>query len=268
MTFNNGCNPECDGSRFNYFYQQKLLLMIDGCSKCWPTCKHSCGKKRICKLTTFYLQNELLQPERCIVQRPKRPNRAWLYGKIMDGTVRACVWRHSLVSKMGRFCSSSNNCDNNNKPHTIGSKVDGRVLSREDQSLDFCHMEASRTLCTESKLQHDKAKLAIETKCFLDSILLKCSYSAINKSPALPNIQIFGFKSRVHMLVLMYASSGAYKIGHSINRWDTQCWAVYIFGTTHWQITPCPFFSLSVCLQNESIDGCPALQQATAQTPS
>lgn len=101
--------------------------------------------------------------------------------------------------------------NNNNKPHTVGSKVDGRVLSREDQSLDFCHIEASRTLCTESKLQHDKVKLAIETKCSLDSILLKSNYPTINNRPALPNMQISGIKARVYTLALvdsgLYASS-------------------------------------------------------------
>ncbi|KAK4514171.1 uncharacterized protein ATC70_001758 [Mucor velutinosus] len=80
--------------------------------------------------------------------------------------------------------------NNNNKSHTIGCKIDGRILYKDNQSIDLCHIEASKTACTESKLQNDKVKLAIETKCSLDSIISKSTHPTFKKRKTIKSNQI------------------------------------------------------------------------------
>ncbi|KAL9537803.1 hypothetical protein MBANPS3_011445 [Mucor bainieri] len=101
--------------------------------------------------------------------------------------------------------------NNNNKSHTIGCKIDGRILYKDNQSIDFCHMEASKTKCTESKVQKDKVKLAIETKCSLDSIISKSTQPTLKRSITLPNLVISGIEAQANSLALvdygLYVSS-------------------------------------------------------------
>lgn len=125
---------------------------------------------------------------------------AWI---IADSLGRIC-W--GLLPLLEIHCPSSQSLSM--AFQSTGSRVS--ILSREDNSLAFCHMEASRTVCAGSKLQHDKVKLAIETKCSLDNILLKSCYPADNNSPALPSIQICGTKSRVSILALVDSGLYAY----------------------------------------------------------
>lgn len=66
--------------------------------------------------------------------------------------------------------------NNNDKPHTIGCKVDGRLCIVDKahiDDIDICHFETARSTKNNKKIRDDKAKLAIETKCLIDNVFLQ-----------------------------------------------------------------------------------------------
>lgn len=73
---------------------------------------------------------------------------------------------------------------------------------------------ASKGTSLDSKITLDKAKLAIETKCSLDDIILK---SQSNGTDALPNIQISGIEAVVNSLKLVDHGLCVYSSNYDIS---------------------------------------------------
>ncbi|KAI8639955.1 hypothetical protein BD408DRAFT_420610 [Parasitella parasitica] len=107
--------------------------------------------------------------------------------------------------------------NNGKKPNTIGCKVDGRILVKASETLDLCHIEASKAISPAQKTLQDKAKLAIETKCTLDDILSRTSISASPNCHIVPNMQLSGLLAYVHSLKLVDAGLYTYSHGYDLS---------------------------------------------------
>lgn len=92
--------------------------------------------------------------------------------------------------------------NNDNMPHTIGCKVDGRIVCKVSKVVDTCHIEAARASVDSGKIYNDKFKLAAETKCSIDDIAMSVK---LEKTTAIimNNMQIFGIQAEVCSLKLI-----------------------------------------------------------------
>lgn len=84
--------------------------------------------------------------------------------------------------------------NNDNKPHTIGCKVDGRVVCQVSKVVDTCHIESARASADFGKVVSDKCKLAVESKCTIDDIVVSGKLTK-KRSISMQNLQIFGLQA-------------------------------------------------------------------------
>ncbi|GAA5816876.1 hypothetical protein MFLAVUS_010410 [Mucor flavus] len=92
--------------------------------------------------------------------------------------------------------------NNDNKPHTIGCKVDGRIVCKVSEVVDTCHVEAARASSSLDKIHSDKFKLAAESKCTIDDMVMSGKLKN-QKAIILQNMQIFGILAEVCTLKLI-----------------------------------------------------------------
>jgi hypothetical protein len=84
--------------------------------------------------------------------------------------------------------------NNNNKPHTIGCKVDGRIVCQVSKVVDTCHVESARASADFGKVISDKFKLAVETKCTIDDIVMSGKLTR-ERIISMQSLQIFGLQA-------------------------------------------------------------------------
>lgn len=58
--------------------------------------------------------------------------------------------------------------NNEDKAHTIGCKVEGRVVCKLSKVVDTCHIKAAKASADYNKVYFDKSKLAARSKCTID----------------------------------------------------------------------------------------------------
>lgn len=108
---------------------------------------------------------------------------------------------------MSKTTTKTKCVNNNDKPHTIGCKVDGRLLCIVDKAhiddIDICHFETARSTKNNKKIRDDKAKLAIETKCLIDNVFLQPNFDARGKNRPIQNLQLCGTQGEVCSLALI-----------------------------------------------------------------
>lgn len=68
--------------------------------------------------------------------------------------------------------TSSKRANNGNWPHTIGCKVDGRIVCKVSKVGDTCHIEAAKASSNLGKICSDKFKLAVKSKCSVDDLVM------------------------------------------------------------------------------------------------
>lgn len=92
--------------------------------------------------------------------------------------------------------------NNNNQAHTIGCKVDGRIVCKVSKVIDTCLVEAARVPATQEKVQDDKFKLAAKLKCAIDDLVVS---GDIKKQKAIVSnsMQVFGIQAEVCALKLI-----------------------------------------------------------------
>jgi hypothetical protein len=97
--------------------------------------------------------------------------------------------------------------NNNNKPHAIGCKVDGRILCKVNkvpvENVDICQIEAAKSTNENKKVHGDKAKLAVELKCLVDDVVLRPKFEARGKYQSIQNLQLCGIQGEVCDLALV-----------------------------------------------------------------
>ncbi|CAO3688097.1 unnamed protein product [Rhizopus stolonifer] len=97
--------------------------------------------------------------------------------------------------------------NNDNKPHTIGCKVDGRIVCKVSKVVDTCHVEAARASSSFEKIYSDKFKLAAESKCIVDDLVMSGKLKK-QKAIILQNMQTFGIQAGV--CALKFIDRGLY----------------------------------------------------------
>ncbi|GAA5815974.1 hypothetical protein MFLAVUS_009493 [Mucor flavus] len=97
--------------------------------------------------------------------------------------------------------------NNDNKPHTIGCKVDGRIVCKLSKVVDTCHVEAARASYSLDKIHSGSFKLAAESKCMTDDIAMSGKLKK-QKAVVLQNMQIFGKQAEV--CALKFVDRGLY----------------------------------------------------------
>lgn len=96
--------------------------------------------------------------------------------------------------------------NNNNRPHTIGCKVDGRIVCQVSKTVDTCHIESARASAGYKKVISDKFKLAAEAKCTIDDIVMSGKLHK-ESSVKLQSLQIFGLQANVLIFFTAMISS-------------------------------------------------------------
>ncbi|KAI9258458.1 hypothetical protein EDC94DRAFT_613879 [Helicostylum pulchrum] len=97
--------------------------------------------------------------------------------------------------------------NNDNKPHAIGCKVDGRIVCKVSKVVDTCHVEAARASSSSEKIYNDKSKLAAESKCTIDDMVMSGKLKK-QKAIILQHMQIFGIQAEV--CALKFIDRGLY----------------------------------------------------------
>jgi hypothetical protein len=116
---------------------------------------------------------------------------------------------HKYIKWGESVSSTSTNikkANNDNKKHTIGCKVDGRILCKINslnEAFDICQIEAAKSTTDSAKVFTDRTKLAIESKCIVDDIVSKPSFITTNSSYGIQNVQIAGIQADTSTLKLI-----------------------------------------------------------------
>ncbi|PHZ17071.1 uncharacterized protein RHIMIDRAFT_288052 [Rhizopus microsporus ATCC 52813] len=85
--------------------------------------------------------------------------------------------------------------NNNNKPYTIGFNVDRRRIACQVlRVVDICHVESARAFTNFGKVASDKFKLAAETKCTIDDIVMSGKITK-QRIISMQSLQIFGLQA-------------------------------------------------------------------------
>ncbi|KAL0089447.1 hypothetical protein J3Q64DRAFT_1728702 [Phycomyces blakesleeanus] len=83
--------------------------------------------------------------------------------------------------------------NNDNEPHTIGCKVDGRIVCKVSKVVATCHPETARASYSFEKIYSDKFKLAAESKCTVNDLVM-LGKPKKQKTIILQNMQMFGIQ--------------------------------------------------------------------------